>query len=333
MITEEYGRVRSKTRPPTAGIMHNKNTPLFFESKGGRGAVVRMSTEKYGRVRSCALPQTACFAQKTNTPLYNACDASASCTESALHICRRQMLHTAKPCFIRSTFTLIELLVVIAIIAILAAMLMPALSQAREKAHQSTCLNQLKQIGQFGIFYSNDNKDYLVPMRLRKGTSDAWYAWPQLLNPYRGIRTLVHSWQTVEAQKENMQIYYCAGNKGKSWSSSWHAGNHFFTNYIINSQLGYDSFQSTTTKYIKTGKFKNPSRTLHISEQHESTSKNNFNLNSREHINRDNSSQRMIGLIHNGGTNALFADASARGFGGNEMYSFVARNGNALIEE
>ena len=35
----------------------------------------------------------------------------ASCTESALHICRRQMLHTAKPCFIRSGFTLIELLV------------------------------------------------------------------------------------------------------------------------------------------------------------------------------------------------------------------------------
>ncbi|MBR7104441.1 MAG: hypothetical protein IKC65_05825, partial [Lentisphaeria bacterium] len=198
---------------------------------------------------------------------------------------------------------------------------------------QSTCLNQLKQIGQFGIFYSNDNKDYLVPMRLRKGTSDAWYAWPQLLNPYRGIRTLVHSWQTVEAQKENMQIYYCAGNKGKSWSSSWHAGNHFFTNYIINSRLGYDSFQSTTTKYIKMGRFKNPSRTLHFGEQHESTSKNNFNLNSREHINRDNSSQRMIGLIHNGGSNALFADASARGFGGNEMYSFVARNGNALIEE
>ena len=50
---------------------------------------------------------------------YNACKASASCTGGALHICRRQMLHTAKPCFIQSAFTLIELLVVIAIITIL----------------------------------------------------------------------------------------------------------------------------------------------------------------------------------------------------------------------
>ena len=58
----------------------------------------------------------------------------------------------------QNLFTLIELLVVIAIIAILAAMLLPALSKAREKANQADCQSQMKQIGTSELMYSNDNK-------------------------------------------------------------------------------------------------------------------------------------------------------------------------------
>ena len=79
----------------------------------------------------------------------------------------------------RRGFTLIELLVVIAIIAILAAILFPVFARAREKARQTSCMSNIRQLSAGAMMYSQDYDELVIPSWLASNKT-----WMDLINPY-----------------------------------------------------------------------------------------------------------------------------------------------------
>ncbi|MCX6926555.1 MAG: prepilin-type N-terminal cleavage/methylation domain-containing protein [Verrucomicrobia bacterium] len=106
----------------------------------------------------------------------------------------------------RLAFTLIELLVVIAIIAILAALLLPALARAKEKAHLANCVSNLKQLGMTMTMYTGDNREQF-PYSGR--------AWPQM--PFIDLLKLIDPYISTN----NRGFFRCPADRGRGFNFEW----------------------------------------------------------------------------------------------------------------
>ena len=136
------------------------------------------------------------------------------------------MVQSQKPAVTRrpriSAFTLIELLVVIAIIAILAALLLPALGKAKEKAKQANCLSNLKQWSLAGQMYPMDNGDTLPRDGMDSGgtypggngAAGDMNAWFNQLPELVAEKNLREYWTTSGTPMDRLPF---PGGKGKIW--------------------------------------------------------------------------------------------------------------------
>jgi len=147
------------------------------------------------------------------------------------------------------TFTLIELLVVIAIIAILAAMLLPALSAARERARSANCIGKLKQIGLAVHMYAGNNKDFLViseksptaeKVNDRSGGGASDTPWWLLYRDGYFPENMVN--KNVTENYANMKPYYQCPSDSNNYAIS---GSNVMTSYWYN----FSRYASLDAKY------------------------------------------------------------------------------------
>ena len=213
----------------------------------------------------------------------------------------------------RHNFTLIELLVVIAIIAILAAMLLPALGKARDKAQGTACISQLKQMGFATQSYINDYKDY-IPYGCEVGSStflgyatDSNWAWYCRMAPYFNY-DVKNFYQLKPAF--NGKLFTCPARENRADGESCYGANL----YVAADCPSENTVNGITLKNPKILEIKVPGRKIFIVDAWHDQNFFNGALKSN------------LVTRHQSSSNAMYFDGSARWENYSRMLFFGANS-------
>ena len=233
-------------------------------------------------------------------------------------------------------FTLIELLVVIAIIAILAAILMPALSQARERSKTAGCANSLKQLGIGFASYLDSQNDWYPYYHGYNGTIDGTVAWREQLGDTKCV-----PFRQRPTDRTFTDILRCPSHSYKLTSGGRGVGKNYYDyegTYVSNSVredwTGYGLGKAdANTKGCKSIHLYNPSAFVVLAEKRRATDTTrekftnhffyrytDFHSNANP-INPTSDYGSMIDLsAHNDRANYLCADGHVVNWAFNEVY-------------